>query len=97
MKRLPFCAALLALSLPAFGAGSADGRLTATDREQVVQLLEEGRDRLLAAVAALDDAGWSYKPSPDRWSAAEIVEHLYKAEGLFQSSFEQALGIVSPK
>ena len=97
MKRLSFCAALLALSLPAFGAGSADGRLTATDREHVVQLLEEGRERLLAAVAALDDAGWRYKPGPDRWSAAEIVEHLYRAEGLFQSSFEQVLGIVSPK
>ncbi len=81
-------AVALAAAAPATGA---DAQLTAADREQLVELLEDGRDRLLTAVAALDDAGWNYKSSPERWSPAEIVEHLYKSEGLFGGTLEQTL------
>ncbi len=92
MKRFAAFAALFALTLPILNAG-APASLTPAERERLVQLLEQGRDRLLTAVAGLDDAAWNYRTAPDRWSAAQITEHLYKSEGLFQDSVEQFLSI----
>ncbi len=39
------------------------------------------RDKLLEAVSDLDFEQWHFKPDPDRWSIAEIVEHLAIIEG----------------
>ena len=91
MTRFAFLVALVSLAAPALQAGSKDAELTPAEREKLVRILEDGRNRLLTAVAALDDDGWNYKPAADRWSAADITEHLYKSEGIFQSTFDQFL------
>lgn len=40
---------------------------------------------VLDATEGLSDAQWNFKPGPDRWSIAEIMEHLAAAEeGLLQ-------------
>lgn len=89
MNRIAILAAAL-LAAPV-AAPASDPALTPAEREMLVDLLDDGRDRLLAAVASLDDEAWNYKAAPDRWSPAEIVEHLYKSEGLFGGTLEQAL------
>jgi DinB superfamily len=38
--------------------------------------LDETRARLVGAVEPLTDEQQGFRPSPERWSAAEIVEHL---------------------
>ncbi len=38
------------------------------------------RSALLAAAAALPRDRWTERPAPDRWSMAELFEHLYKVE-----------------
>ncbi len=42
--------------------------------------LEATRDAFQSAVAGLSAAQASFKPSPDRWSVEEIVEHVAVAE-----------------
>ena len=64
---------LLAMSLGA-GAASA-GELTSEERRQGLQILLESRDGLADAVKGLSDAQWNFKPGPDRWSIAEVLEH----------------------
>lgn len=92
MNRIvPLLAALSVAAIPS-AALAADPALTASDREMLVDLLEDGRDRLLAAAASLDDEAWSYRASPERWSAAQIVEHLYKSEGMFDGTIRDMLG-----
>lgn len=54
--------------------------LTKEDRAFGVQYLKETRRQLLDAVAGLSDAQMKFKAAPDKWSIAEIVEHLVNAE-----------------
>jgi len=54
--------------------------LTAGDRERGMQYLESTRQAVLDATAGLSEAQWRFKPGPDRWSVAEVVEHIAAAE-----------------
>jgi hypothetical protein len=43
---------------------------------EIVADLESGQARLHRLAGQLPDARWKSRPGPDRWSAAECVEHL---------------------
>jgi hypothetical protein len=76
MKRISrFSTALLVLGAAAFGQ-------TPADRTKGVEYLEKTRDGVAAAVKGLSDAQLKYKPAPERWSVAETLEHIAKAEDL---------------
>jgi hypothetical protein len=38
--------------------------------------LDQTRNGFIGAIKNLSDAQWSFKPSPNRWSIAEIAEHV---------------------
>ena len=42
--------------------------------------LNETRDALFASVKGLTPAQWNFKPAPDRWSIAQVVEHIAVTE-----------------
>jgi uncharacterized damage-inducible protein DinB len=42
--------------------------------------VDRQRSALLAAVSALPPDRWTERPASDRWSVAELFEHLYKVE-----------------
>jgi hypothetical protein len=44
--------------------------------------LQESRERVVEAVRGLTETQWRFKPAPERWSIAEIVEHLALVEDL---------------
>jgi hypothetical protein len=46
------------------------------DRDKAIRYLNETRKGVEDAVKGLSDAQWRYKPAANRWSIAEIVEHL---------------------
>jgi uncharacterized damage-inducible protein DinB len=54
--------------------------LTASDRDRAMQYLESTKQAVLDATAGLSEAQWNFKPAPDRWSVAEVVEHIAAAE-----------------
>jgi uncharacterized damage-inducible protein DinB len=54
--------------------------LTTADRDRALQYLESTRQAVLDATAGLSEAQWNFKPAPDRWSIAEVVEHIAAAE-----------------
>ena len=49
--------------------------------EEIYYDIDATRARLLRAVEGLDDGQHGIRPSPERWSIAEIVEHLSMVEG----------------
>lgn len=51
-----------------------------SDLQQLVESVEHARDNLLASVATLTETQGAFQPSPDQWSVAQILEHLYLAE-----------------
>ncbi len=55
--------------------------LTQADREKGLQYLEQTRDGVVAATEGLSEAQLKFKPAPDRWSVAEVVEHITVVEG----------------
>ena len=46
------------------------------DRQLIISELNRTTEALRNEIIGLSDAQWNFKESPDRWSVAEIVEHL---------------------
>lgn len=55
--------------------------LSAEERKRAAAYLTRTQDSLLQAIADLTDWQWHFKPAADRWSIAEILEHLVIVEG----------------
>lgn len=55
--------------------------LSVEERQRCAAYLTRTRDSLLQAIAGLMDSQWHFKPAIDRWSIAEILEHLVIVEG----------------
>jgi hypothetical protein len=55
-------------------------QLSQTDKDKALQLLESTRKDVLDPIKGLSDAQWNFKIVPDRWSAAECIEHIAAAE-----------------
>ena len=43
----------------------------------------------MSETKGLSDAQWNFKSAPDRWSVAEVVEHIAAAEDLLRGTVEQ--------
>jgi hypothetical protein len=54
----------------------AQKQWTEADRKYTVDNLKRTRDELTSETENLTDAQWHFHESPDRWSIAEVVEHL---------------------
>src|SRR5271166_1721715 len=54
--------------------------LESTDLDQARRYSDYTRSRLVQATNGLSDEQWRFKPSPDRWSIAEILEHMVIAQ-----------------
>ncbi|SRR5581483_974667 len=61
-------------------AQAATPELTQADRESALKYLESTRQGVLDATKGLTASQWNFKPAPDRWSIAEVVEHIAAAE-----------------
>jgi hypothetical protein len=57
---------------------------TAADKEQALKYLESTKQGVLDATAGLSEAQWNFKSAPDRWSVAEVTEHIAAAEDLLR-------------
>ncbi|GAC1666862.1 MAG: DinB family protein [Candidatus Acidiferrum sp.] len=69
-------------------AGHAQ-QLSPADRERGVQYLESTKKDILAETKGLSEAQWNFKPGPDRWSVAEVTEHIAAAEDLLRGMVEE--------
>src|SRR5580704_6824961 len=47
-----------------------------TELEQGKSYVEKTHGGVTAAIKQLSEAQWTFKPAPDRWSIAEVVEHV---------------------
>ena len=59
--------------------------LTPEQREAIVPELERSQDALWGAARGLTPAQLTWKPSSERWTIAENLEHVALAEVLFQA------------
>jgi hypothetical protein len=57
---------------------------TPAERQKAQRYLTESRKGVEEAVKGLTDAQLKFKPAPDRWSIAEVVEHLAVIEDVLR-------------
>jgi hypothetical protein len=72
---------MLALSVMFCAASSAFSQ-TQADRDRAMQYLESTKQGVIDATAGLSEAQWNFKAGPDRWSIAEVMEHIAAGEDL---------------
>jgi len=72
------------------GAASAKAQdVSQADKERALQYLESTKNGVLDATRGLSEAQWNFKSAPDRWSVAEVVEHLAAAEDLLRGMTQE--------
>lgn len=69
---------------------AATTKLTPQEREFALKQFETTRDNFLKSISGLSQKQWTFKPAPDRWSVAEVAEHITVSEstlfGLVQNA-----------
>lgn len=89
---LIFLAVLLLQGAPAGMAFmSDDEKMSEVDRSKAINWLKDSHKQTLDAIEGLSDEQWNFKSSPEKWSVAEVVEHIYLAEGLLFKQVDTAL------
>jgi hypothetical protein len=84
MKAFLVALCLLAAQTPFLHAQD----LTPGKRARALKYLEKTRADVLHATRGLSPAQWDFKPAPDRWSVAEVTEHIAAAEDLLRGMIQ---------
>lgn len=66
--------------LAIFSVATKAQDITPAEKDKAMQYLQSTDKNLEDAVKGLSAAQWTFKPAPDRWSIAEVVEHLGATE-----------------
>jgi hypothetical protein len=74
---------IVVLALASAAAARAQD-VSQADKDRALQYLESTKKGVLDATKGLSDAQWNFKPAPDRWSVAEVMEHLAAAEDMLR-------------
>ncbi len=91
--QLKKCAILLStsvlLALAAASAQTAPTSLTSEEREAALKQFQTTREHFLKSIAGLSQKQWTFKPAPDRWSVAEVSEHIALSESVLLGLVQQ--------
>ena len=71
-------------------APAAATPLAASDRTLAIKYLDQTKQAFLKSIDGLSEAQWTFKASPDRWSIAEVAEHIAISESTI-------LGLITEK
>lgn len=68
--------ALTMILAGALAAFAADQTVTSSDLDRARLYLQQTKNGVIGATKGLSQAQWKFKPAPDKWSIAEVVEHM---------------------
>jgi len=88
MKRCYSVMMVVVLSLVGAAAVRAQD-VSQADKERALQYLESTKKGVLEATKGLSDAQWNFKPAPDRWSVAEVMEHIAASEDMLRGMTQE--------
>lgn len=81
----------LALVSAAQNSAPASTPLTSQEREAAIKQFETTRDNFLKSISGLSEKQWTFKPAPDRWSVAEVAEHITVSESTLGGLVQQRI------
>jgi hypothetical protein len=83
LSALPCLVLALALTgIAQTAATPAPAPLSAEERDSALKSLQATHDAFLQSIAGLSEKQWRFKPAPDRWSVAEVSEHIAVSESM---------------
>ena len=65
-------------------------------RERLIEHLQKTRELFLDSVDGLTEEQWNYRTAPDRWSIAEIAEHITITETFLRDTVVRILDQPAP-
>jgi DinB family protein len=71
--------------------------LTQAEKEHALQYLESTKKDVLDATKGLSDVQWNFKAAPDRWSVAQVMEHIAASEDFVRDGLLKEKVLVSPQ
>ena len=88
---------ILIVALVVTGTAASSGQeLTQADKEHALQYLESTKKLVLDATQGLSEAQWNFKSAPDRWSVAQVMEHIAASEDFIRVGLVQEKVMTSP-
>lgn len=97
MKRTASLVALTLLLATTLAASDTPAAPTPSDRENLLKELRRTEELFLASVEGLTEAQWNFKPAPDKWSIAQVAEHLAASEPMLRGMIGEAMKKELPK
>jgi hypothetical protein len=87
---------LIAVLAVTGGTAISAQELTRAEEEHALQYLESTKKDVLDATKGLSQAQWNFKPAPDRWSVAQVMEHIAASEEFIRIGLLQEKVLTSP-
>lgn len=79
----------------ATGAAARAQEVSQAEKDRALQYLETTKKSVLEATKGLSEAQWNFKPAPDRWSVAQVMEHIAAAEDFIRDLLKEKV-MVAP-
>src|SRR5712692_2928383 len=95
MRTKSLAGLLIALLLMAGAAAASAQEATQAEKDKALQYLETTKKNVLEATKGLSEAQWNFKPAPDRWSVAQVMEHIAAAEDFIRGLVKEKV-MLSP-
>jgi DinB superfamily len=95
MKTKSLAGVLSVLLLLAGAATASAQEVTQAEKDKALQYLETTKKNLLEATKGLSEAQWNFKPGPDRWSVAQVTEHIAAAEDFIRGMLKEKVMVAA--
>ena len=89
MKTKSLAGVLIALLLVAGAATASAQEVTQAEKDRALQYLETTKKNVLEATKGLSETQWNFKPGPDRWSVAQVMEHIAASEDFIRGMVKE--------
>jgi hypothetical protein len=83
--------AIAVLASVGLTAWAAEMKVTSSELDRARLYLQQTQDEVVGATKGLSTVQWNFKPAPDRWSIAEIIEHMVLAQELILGPIHEQL------
>ena len=80
MRNRSLIGTLVALLVMSGAAAASAQEVTPAEKDRALQYLESTKKNVLEATKGLSEEQWNFKSAPDRWSVAQVMEHIAAAE-----------------
>lgn len=85
MRTKSLAGGLIALLLLTGAAVASAQEVTQAEKDRALQYLETTKKNILEATKGLSEAQWNFKPAPERWSVAQVMEHIAASEDFLRT------------